>query len=260
MALDALLLSRSQCAFMVAFHLTFPSFAIGLAGFLAVLQGLWLTSKNPIFETLYRFWLKVFVVSLGMGLLSGVALLSVHGWREALSPTSERLAHMILAAFLTTALLVAGASAWRLLKDRTDQASIMALRMAVGMAAIIAPIHLMSGRQVTEVTTTACAFQVMAGLGVAIVALGAWGGWLAWRRIGPETSRAFLMACVVMSPVGLASMVAGWMVAEADRQPALIHGALGASLAAVHAVAFAASAFFILRLLARGPTPPQPVS
>ena len=44
MELDALLLSRVQFAFTIAFHIIFPSFTIGLASFLAVLEGLWLAT------------------------------------------------------------------------------------------------------------------------------------------------------------------------------------------------------------------------
>ncbi len=39
---DALLLSRIQFAFVIAFHIMFPAFTIGLAAFLAVCEGLWL--------------------------------------------------------------------------------------------------------------------------------------------------------------------------------------------------------------------------
>ena len=46
MEYDALLLSRLQFAFTVAFHILFPAFTIGLAAFLAVLEGLWLATKR----------------------------------------------------------------------------------------------------------------------------------------------------------------------------------------------------------------------
>ena len=74
MDFDALLLSRLQFAFTIAYHIIFPSFTIGLASFLAVLEGLWLATRNEIFRTLYSFWLKIFAISFGMGVVSGVVM------------------------------------------------------------------------------------------------------------------------------------------------------------------------------------------
>src|SRR6185436_8363258 len=74
MHFDALILSRLQFAFTIAFHIIFPSFTIGLASFLAVLEGLWLFTKNARFKTLYLFWVKIFALSFGMGVVSGVVL------------------------------------------------------------------------------------------------------------------------------------------------------------------------------------------
>src|SRR5688572_19774190 len=74
MELDALLLSRLQFAFTIAFHIIFPSFTIGLASYLAVLEGLWLTTRNEAFKTLYLFWIKIFALSFGMGVVSGVVM------------------------------------------------------------------------------------------------------------------------------------------------------------------------------------------
>jgi cytochrome d ubiquinol oxidase subunit I len=62
---------------------------------------------------------------------------------------------MVLAAYLTTALVVGAASAWRILKDPDEDASRIALKMAVGMFAITAPLQLLigdvSGKQVLHV-------------------------------------------------------------------------------------------------------------
>ena len=74
MPLDALLLSRLQFAFTLAFHIIFPSFSIGLASFLAVLEGLWLITRREAFQRLYLFWLKIFAISFGMGVVTGVVL------------------------------------------------------------------------------------------------------------------------------------------------------------------------------------------
>src|SRR5690348_9066465 len=74
MRMDALLLSRLQFAFTIAWHIVFPSFSIGLASYLAVLEGLWLITRREAFKTLYLFWLKVFAISFGMGVVSGVVM------------------------------------------------------------------------------------------------------------------------------------------------------------------------------------------
>src|SRR5512134_3419199 len=71
---DALLLSRLQFAFTIDFHIIFPAFTIGLASFLAVLEGLWLFTKRPLFKNLYLFWVKIFALSFGMGVVSGVVM------------------------------------------------------------------------------------------------------------------------------------------------------------------------------------------
>lgn len=72
--LDPVLLSRIQFAFTIAFHILFPSFTIGLAAWLAVLEFLWLRSARPLYLELIRLWTKVFAVSFGMGVVSGVVL------------------------------------------------------------------------------------------------------------------------------------------------------------------------------------------
>ncbi len=74
MDFDALLLSRLQFAFTIAFHIIFPSFTIGLASYLAVLEGLWLKTGDDAYYALYRFWLKIFAVSFGLGVVSGVVM------------------------------------------------------------------------------------------------------------------------------------------------------------------------------------------
>lgn len=238
MDVEALLLSRMQFAFTIAFHIIFPSFTIGLASYLAVLEGLWLTTRNEVFKTLYLFWVKIFAISFGMGVVTGVVMsyqlgsnwsafsalvspvigpllafevltaffleasflgIMLFGWKKVgpglhftatvlvaigtlisafwiisanswmqyptgfartpegglvatswmeviFSPTfPARLAHMTLAAYLTTALVVGAASAWRLLKRPEEPEARVSLRMAIGMLAIVAPLQLLVG-------------------------------------------------------------------------------------------------------------------
>ncbi len=237
--LDALLLSRLQFAFTIAWHIVFPSFTIGLASYLAVLEGLWLKTGRPVFQTLYLFWVKVFAISFGMAVVSGVVMsyqfganwsvfrhahragagapaglrgadrllpggqlpgrhavrlaargggglhftatclvafgtlisafwiLSANSWMQhptgfailadgrfiatdwlavIFSPTFPvRFAHMVLAAFLTTALVVGAASAWQLLRRPEQAESRVAIRMSIGMFAVVATLQLFVG-------------------------------------------------------------------------------------------------------------------
>jgi len=70
----ALLLSRLQFAFTVSFHIIFPAFTIGLAAWLTILELLHLTTGRPAYRSLFEFWLKIFGVAFGMGVVSGVVM------------------------------------------------------------------------------------------------------------------------------------------------------------------------------------------
>lgn len=70
----ALLLARAQFAFTVSFHFIFPSFSIGLASYLAVLEALWLKTGRGVYANLYRYWLKIFAIAFAMGVVSGIVM------------------------------------------------------------------------------------------------------------------------------------------------------------------------------------------
>jgi len=74
MDLDPLLLSRIQFAFVISFHIIFPSFTIGLAAWLATIEGMRLATGNPIYRQVFDFWLKVFALSFGMGVVTGIVM------------------------------------------------------------------------------------------------------------------------------------------------------------------------------------------
>jgi cytochrome d ubiquinol oxidase subunit I len=74
MSADALLLARIQFAFTVSFHIIFPAISIGLASFLAVLEGLWLKTGKIVYRDLFFFWSRIFAVGFGMGVVSGVVM------------------------------------------------------------------------------------------------------------------------------------------------------------------------------------------
>jgi cytochrome bd ubiquinol oxidase subunit I len=73
-AFDATLLARLQFAFTVSFHFIFPSFTIGLASYLAVLEALWLWTGRSVYLDLFKYWLKIFALSFGMGVVSGIVM------------------------------------------------------------------------------------------------------------------------------------------------------------------------------------------
>ncbi len=74
MSLDAAMLARVQFAFTVSFHIIFPTTSIGLAMFLTVVEGLWLKTRNPVYLQLYRFWLGIFAMAFGVGVVTGIVL------------------------------------------------------------------------------------------------------------------------------------------------------------------------------------------
>lgn len=82
--LEALDLARIQFAFTVSFHIIFPAITIGLATYLAVLEGLWLKTNQSKYINLFNFWSKIFAVNFGMGVVSGVVMAFQFGthWSE----------------------------------------------------------------------------------------------------------------------------------------------------------------------------------
>ena len=71
---DAIVLARAQFAFTMSFHIIFPAFSIGLASYLAVLEALWLWTGREVFINLFNYWLKIFAVAFGMGVVSGIVM------------------------------------------------------------------------------------------------------------------------------------------------------------------------------------------
>lgn len=237
MELDPVLLSRIQFAFVVSFHAIFPVFTIGLASFIAFLEACAYRTGNPLYTRLSKFWIKVFAVVFGMGVVSGIVMSFQFGtnwsnfaqatanflgpvlsyevitaffleaaflgillfgrdkvppgvylfaafmvaigtfissfwilaanswmqtpagtvmedgmhrvvsWSEAIFSASfwYRFAHMGLASFLTGGFVVAGLSAWFLLKGREVEANRQALSMCLWLLLIIAPAQLWVG-------------------------------------------------------------------------------------------------------------------
>ncbi|QXE11852.1 MULTISPECIES: cytochrome ubiquinol oxidase subunit I [Pseudomonas] len=107
--LEALDLARIQFAFTISFHILFPAITIGLASYLAVLEGLWLKTHNDTYRDLYHFWSKIFAVNFGMGVVSGLVMAYQFGtnWSRfsdfAGSVTGPLLTYEVLTAFFLEA-------------------------------------------------------------------------------------------------------------------------------------------------------------
>jgi cytochrome bd ubiquinol oxidase subunit I len=236
---DPLLLARAQFGFTIAFHIIFPALTIGLGSYLAVLEGLWLLKKEPVYLDLYHFWSKIFAINFAMGVVSGLVMayqfgtnwsnfsafaggvtgpllayevltaffleagflgvmlfgrdkvgpglhffatvmvaagtlvsmtwiLASNSWMQTpqgyeiingrVVPTDwlqvifnpsfpYRLAHMGLAAFLATALIVGAAGAWHLLKHQDNPRVRTMFSMAMWMILVTAPIQIVAGDQ-----------------------------------------------------------------------------------------------------------------
>jgi cytochrome bd-type quinol oxidase subunit 1 len=74
MDFDPVFLSRLQFGFVITFHIIFPSFTIGLGAWLATIEGARLATGNPIYRRVFDFWLKVFALSFGMGVVTGIVM------------------------------------------------------------------------------------------------------------------------------------------------------------------------------------------
>src|SRR5277367_3253637 len=74
MRLDPEVLARVQFAFTVTFHIIFPTMSIGLAAFLVVIEGLWLKTKESVYLEIYRFWMGIFAMGFGVGVVTGIVL------------------------------------------------------------------------------------------------------------------------------------------------------------------------------------------
>ena len=235
---DALMLARMQFAFTVSFHIIFPAFSIGLASYLAVLNGAALATGRQVYLDIFNYWKRIFAVGFGMGVVSGIVLsyqfgtnwsvfsdkagpvigplmgyevlsaffleagflgvmlfgrdrvgpklhflatlmvaigtlgsafwiLAVNSWMQtpaghAINEAGQfivvdwwavifnpsfpyRLVHMVLAAYLTTALVVGGVAAWHMIRDRATEGSRVMFSMALWMLAVTAPVQIFAG-------------------------------------------------------------------------------------------------------------------
>ncbi|WP_353205547.1 cytochrome ubiquinol oxidase subunit I, partial [Sphingomonas sp.] len=108
--IDPILLARAQFAFTVSFHFIFPAFSIGLASYLAVLEGLWLRTGKQLYLDIFRFWVKIFAVAFAMGVVSGIVMSYQFGtnWAVFSDKTGPIIGPLMAYEVLTAFFLEAG--------------------------------------------------------------------------------------------------------------------------------------------------------
>ncbi|AOX17275.1 cytochrome ubiquinol oxidase subunit I [Kozakia baliensis] len=106
----ALSLARAQFAFTVGFHIVFPAFSIGLAAYLAVLEGLWLKTGRAAYIDLFKYWLRVFSIVFAMGVVSGLVMSYEFGtnWSQFAQKAGPILGPMLAYEVMTAFFLEAG--------------------------------------------------------------------------------------------------------------------------------------------------------
>ncbi len=103
MRFDPLILSRLQFAWVIAFHILLPAFTVGLASYIALLEGLYFFSRRDVFLRISTFWTRIFAISFGMGVVSGVTMPFQFGTNW--SRFSDATANILTAFFLESAFL-----------------------------------------------------------------------------------------------------------------------------------------------------------
>jgi len=110
MTLDPLILSRLQFAWVVAWHILLPALTIGLASYIALLEGIWFVTGQEIWFRISAFWTRIFAVAFGMGVVSGVVMPFQFGtnWSRFSDATANIISPMLAYEGLTAFTLEAG--------------------------------------------------------------------------------------------------------------------------------------------------------
>lgn len=101
--MDALLLSRFQFAWVIALHILLPAFTVGLSCYIATLEVLWWWTGRDTYRRLSAFWLRIFAVSFGMGVVSGIVMPFQFGtnWSRFIAATSDSIGSLMTYEVLT---------------------------------------------------------------------------------------------------------------------------------------------------------------
>ena len=108
--MDAVELARLQFAFTMAYHILWPTFTIGLGSFVALLSGLWWRTGRIVYRDLMRFWLRIYALAFGMGVITGVVISYEIGanWAGYSRTVSNVLGPLFMYEALTAFFLEAG--------------------------------------------------------------------------------------------------------------------------------------------------------
>ena len=117
--IDAFHLARVQFGFTVAFHIVFPSFSIGLASFLMVLEALWLKTGKAVYLDLFKYWVKIFSIGFAMGVVSGLVMSYQFGtnWSQYADKAGPVIGPVMAYEVLTAFFLEAGGQGPALRRD-----------------------------------------------------------------------------------------------------------------------------------------------
>ena len=141
--MDTLILSRLQFAANMSFHILFPTITIAMCWLLLFFrirvmvtqQAGQDTVASRAWEEAYYFWTKVFALTFALGVVSGITM----------SSFPYRFGHMLLASMLTASFLMAGLSAWQIIKGTATAGTRKALHTAIIAASIAIPLQILMG-------------------------------------------------------------------------------------------------------------------
>lgn len=74
MTLDPVILSRLQFGWVIAWHILLPAFTVGIASYIALLEGLYFFTGKEIYFRISNFWIRIFSIAFGMGVVTGVVM------------------------------------------------------------------------------------------------------------------------------------------------------------------------------------------
>jgi cytochrome d ubiquinol oxidase subunit I len=111
MDLDPVLLSRLQFFWVVALHILLPALTVGLACYIALLESLWFWTGDPLYFRISAFWTRIFAVSFGLGVVSGVVMPFQFGtnWSAFTDAAADVIGPLMSYEVLTAFFLEAGA-------------------------------------------------------------------------------------------------------------------------------------------------------
>jgi cytochrome bd ubiquinol oxidase subunit I len=110
MALDPVILSRLQFGWVIAWHILLPAFTVGLGSFIALLEGFYFVTGKDIYFRISSFWIRIFAIAFGMGVVSGVVMPFQFGtnWSRFSDATANIVSPLLAYESLTAFSLEAG--------------------------------------------------------------------------------------------------------------------------------------------------------